>query len=171
MGGTEQRHWSFWYTCYFKCSLLSPDGFLEQDPVIWCYMSLSLAVWDSLATLLSLMSSSQSSCFHLPNSWAKHVCHGVTFMLNVLLPNLKFMPLMSMMIICTTSQGSTKWSQAWWHKLVIPALGRLKQEDGHKFKVSLGYIVSSRPIQTAWWDSVSKINKNNLKRLTKKIQF
>jgi hypothetical protein len=31
----------------------------------------------------------------------------------------------------------------WWYKSVIPALGRLRQED-HEFKDSLGFILSSR---------------------------
>jgi hypothetical protein len=33
-------------------------------------------------------------------------------------------------------------SQGWWYMSVIPALGRLRQEDS-KFKVSLGYIITS----------------------------
>lgn len=32
-----------------------------------------------------------------------------------------------------------------WLKAVIPALGRLRQEDSHKFKARLDYTVSSRP--------------------------
>lgn len=32
-------------------------------------------------------------------------------------------------------------SQAWWLMPIIPALKRLRQEDCHKFKVKLGYIV------------------------------
>jgi hypothetical protein len=35
-------------------------------------------------------------------------------------------------------------NQAWWFMLIIPALGRLWQED-RKFKASLGYMESSRP--------------------------
>jgi hypothetical protein len=32
-----------------------------------------------------------------------------------------------------------KWSHAWWCMPVIPALGKLRQEN-HEFKVSLSYI-------------------------------
>jgi hypothetical protein len=35
-------------------------------------------------------------------------------------------------------------SRAWWFMTVIPTLRRLRKED-RKLKVSLGYIVSSRP--------------------------
>jgi hypothetical protein len=35
-------------------------------------------------------------------------------------------------------------SQALWHTVTVPALGRLRQED-HKFVVSLGYVVRPCP--------------------------
>lgn len=38
--------------------------------------------------------------------------------------------------------------QAWWHTLVILALGRQRQEDHHKFEASPGYIVSLRSTLT-----------------------
>jgi hypothetical protein len=43
---------------------------------------------------------------------------------------------------------------------VIPALGRLRQED-HKFKVSLGYTVNSSPAWAIYGDPVTKQNKQN----------
>lgn len=35
-------------------------------------------------------------------------------------------------------------SQAWWHKPVGLAFGKLRQEDGPEYKASLGYTVNSR---------------------------
>jgi hypothetical protein len=39
----------------------------------------------------------------------------------------------------------TNCSQAWWHAPEIPVLRKQRQEDG-KFKASLGYITSSKPV-------------------------
>jgi hypothetical protein len=60
-------------------------------------------------------------------------------------------------------------SWVWWHRSIIPALGRLRQEDG-KFKTSLGYIVRpclknknqilrqhrSRPGRVVWDELIHK---------------
>lgn len=36
-------------------------------------------------------------------------------------------------------------NDGWWHIPIIPGLGRLMQEDRHKFVASLGYIVQIQP--------------------------
>lgn len=40
--------------------------------------------------------------------------------------------------------------QMWWCEPVMLAPGRPRQEDHHKFEVSLIYIVSSSPIRATW---------------------
>lgn len=56
--------------------------------------------------------------------------------------------------------------------LLIPALWQLRQEDGLKFKASLGYIVNSRFAWATAWDHVSrtKQNKANEQKPTKICQ-
>jgi hypothetical protein len=51
-------------------------------------------------------------------------------------------------------------SKEWWHTPVIPALGRLRQEN-HEFEASLGYIPSSR---STW-----AVNKTLSQKQTNKI--
>lgn len=34
--------------------------------------------------------------------------------------------------------------RAWWHSLVVPTLGRLKQKGQHVFEVTLGYIHTNK---------------------------
>jgi hypothetical protein len=46
---------------------------------------------------------------------------------------------------------------AWWYTLVIPGVGRYRQEN-HGFEANLGCIMSSRPTWTIEQDLVSKIN-------------
>lgn len=48
-------------------------------------------------------------------------------------------------------------SQVWWLMPVVPAFRKLKQEDLHEFKVSLGYMVSSRPPRATKLNPISKI--------------
>lgn len=51
------------------------------------------------------------------------------------------------------------WGLAWWNTPIIPALGMLKQQKHHKFKISPGYIGIWRPACTIKWYPVSN-NKN-----------
>jgi hypothetical protein len=54
----------------------------------------------------------------------------------------------------------------WWYPSVIPALRRLKQKDS-KFKASLGYRMSFRPVWVTKQDTVSKKQKKKPKLLCK----
>lgn len=51
-------------------------------------------------------------------------------------PNISLWPLEYTLILL--------WSWAWWPTPVIPALGRLQQDCGYKFKDSLGYTASKK---------------------------
>lgn len=37
--------------------------------------------------------------------------------------------------------------RAWWHSLVVPTLGRLKQEGQHMFEVILSYIHTNKKFE------------------------
>lgn len=41
-------------------------------------------------------------------------------------------------------------AQTWWCEPVMPAPGRPRQEDHHKFEASLIYMVSSSPFRDTW---------------------
>lgn len=51
--------------------------------------------------------------------------------------------------LCIKNMGS--W--VWWYTPIIPTIEKLKQENHHKFKARLGYIVSSEP---AWTTHIVK---------------
>jgi hypothetical protein len=55
-------------------------------------------------------------------------------------------------------------SQAWWYTCVIPAFGRLKQDD-HEFKDNLGYLMSFRPSCGLCYMGKPCLKQNKTKRI------
>lgn len=74
---------------------------------------------------------------------------------------------------CQGVQTNDRW--AWWHVLLIQALGRLGQEKG-EFKGTVGYIASSMPAWAMQQNLLSEINKGKtvlfqLKEVSKVAKF
>jgi hypothetical protein len=55
----------------------------------------------------------------------------------------------------------------WWYTAVIPACGRLRQDD-HKFKVHVGYIAS---FSLAWAAQARPCLKKKKKKKTRMVNF